>query len=272
MTKTQRRTKRPAGDLLARVVSTWMGDDSRREAVEGDPSGHEKTSMGAEDNRPIEPKGTRTGQTGLLKWIFFVLVVAYTVFSYYHAPILSAVGGFLVVRDPVERADLIVCTPGYPVEQCLTAADLYNKDLSHRIFLPREPPLPGYDALTLRGIDYPDRTDLDVRLLKDLGVPRSAIVEREGFAGSVEETAGVVEQMVRAGDYASLMILTPPWRARWVRAVFEDRLEGRGVKLLMVPSQYSDFKKATWWKQDKYRGMVFLEYGKLLFYTLKHLW
>ena len=91
------------------------------------------------NNQPIEP-GSGKSSSGFLKWSFFIILIGYTLFSYYHVPFLTWVGSLLVLEHPVKRADLIVCTPGDPFEVGLMAADLYKKKMAKQIFIPETPP------------------------------------------------------------------------------------------------------------------------------------
>ena len=46
----------------------------------------------------IEPGGKKSTRQGLLKWLFFIFVLIYVLISYYHAPILTLMGRFLIVE------------------------------------------------------------------------------------------------------------------------------------------------------------------------------
>jgi len=41
------------------------------------------------------------------------------------------------------------------------------------------------------------------------------------------------------------------------------------VKIMVVPSQYTDFRADDWWKTRKYDKEVLYEYLKLLYFTIK---
>ena len=58
---------------------------------------------------PLEPEGGKGGPLRLLKWIFFVFVVIYSLLSYFHAPILTRLGEYLIVKHSPQESDLIVC-------------------------------------------------------------------------------------------------------------------------------------------------------------------
>jgi len=40
--------------------------------------------------------------------------------------------------------------------------------------------------------------------------------------------------------------------------------------IMMMPSQYTDFRPDNWWKKEKYVNEVIIEYQKLIYYTLKN--
>ncbi|MGM0426039.1 MAG: hypothetical protein ACQEQ7_02245 [Thermodesulfobacteriota bacterium] len=272
MSRSGRKHQRPDGYQADRVLSTWMGKDSSNRAEENAGSSKEAEFRNFSDNQPVEPDRGGPKGPGILKWIFFILVVVYTLFSYFHAPILSRIGEFLVVEDPIKKADVIVCTPGYPVEQFLTAAEFYNRGFSPRIFLPDPSPPAGFEVLKERGGVYPSITDLSMVALESLGVPESAIISTEGSGRTLTQTARAVKTVVKQEGYHALIIVSPPWRARLTRAVFREALRDGKVELMMAPSHYSNFRENEWWKSDAYLSTVFFQYEKLLWHTLKNLW
>lgn len=272
MSRSRQKLRRPDPDGMDSVFSNWRRDDPSRQAHSTKDAQKDRVDPTTIDDQPIEPDRAGAKGPGVLRWVFFLLVVAYTLFSYFHEPILSYVGGFLVVEDPLKRADLIVCTPDYPVEQCLSAAEFYHKGLSSRIFWPDAPAPPGIDTLKQRGGSYPSTTALCRDALEGLGVKGAAIVTVKGAGGTRLNTAQGVKQVVQANDFHRLIIVTPPWRARLTRAVFTEAFKNTKVDLMIAPAAYSGFKKNRWWKRPPYLSGVFFEYQRLLWHTLRHLW
>ncbi|UCB49782.1 MAG: YdcF family protein [Deltaproteobacteria bacterium] len=225
-----------------------------------------------QDSTPIEPERKKMGRVGLLKWLFFLLALLYVLFSYYHTPILTHLGRYLIVEHPPQKSDLIVCLAGGNVDRGLAVADAYQKGLAPRIFMAREVPPDGYALLKERGVDYPESVDLMVNLLERLGIPRSAFLTSERSSKSTFDEATLVRELVMKSDYHSLLIITTPYHCRRTWLTFRKVLEKDDVRILMLPSPYSDFKPSDWWKKRRYLREVIIEYQKLIYYTLKYLW
>ena len=120
---------------------------------------------------PIEPQGARAGLAGYFKWFFFAIILVYVLFLYYHPPILTWVGRYLVLESIPTKSDLIVCLAGGNLERGLGTADLYGNGLAPRIFVAREETPDGLERARQKGLEYPESIDLMVMLLEGLGSP-----------------------------------------------------------------------------------------------------
>ena len=255
----------------ASLFSEWIGPKTSKEQAQVEDYGE---TMGAElgDNRPIEPKSTRLKGPSIVKWIFFILFVAYMVISYYRVPILTALGNYLILEHPLKKADLIVCTPGGPLEQSLMAAELYKRGLAPRIFIPEETPPDGLEILKAQGGRYPETSGLFITTLKSLNIPESAFIVGKLAVDSIQKEAEEVREVVTEKEYNSIIIVTSPSSARRAYLIFEKAFGGEKLKIMISPSRYSDFKADNWWKRDKYLNEVVFECQKLLYHTIKNLW
>jgi uncharacterized SAM-binding protein YcdF (DUF218 family) len=227
---------------------------------------------GFPDSTPIEPEQKRTGRAWMLKWLFFLLAIVYVILSYYHAPILTGLGRYLVMEHTPEKSDLIVSMAGGNVERGLAVADAYQRGLAPRVFMAREVPPDGYALLKDREVDYPESVDLMRMLLEELGIPRSAFFTSDRPSKSTFEEAHLVRDVVRKNGYSSLIVITTPYHCRRAWLSFTKVFEEDDVRVFMLPSSYSDFSPEDWWKKRKYLREVIIEYQKLIYYRLKYLW
>ena len=256
---------------VASLLSEWIGPHTSKEQAQVENYGETRgTELG--NNRPIEPKSTRFRGHSIVKWIFFILVITYMVISYYRVPILTALGNYLIVEHPLKKADLIVCTPGSPLEQSLMAAELYKRGLAPRIFIPEETPPDGLEILKAQGGRYPETSGLFIAALKSLNVPESAFLIGKLTVDSIQEEAEEVREMVINESYGSIIIVTSPSRARRTYLIFEKVFEGEKLEIMISPSRYSDLKADNWWQRDKYVNEVVFEFQKLVYHTIKNLW
>ena len=249
--------------------SKWMKELIPTEEIQGE--GAEKMQKDSYvNNRPIEPEGKKSNRPRISKWIVFLLVIGLILLSHYRAPILTYIGNYLIVKQPLENADLIVCMASEPVARGLAAAEFYKNGLAPRVFIMRKELPDGYEDLKERKIHYPETRDLLIMMLEGLGVPRSACLTSDHFVGSTFEEGKMVRDYVREQGYRSLIIVTSPYHTRRTWLTFKKLFEKDGVKVIMMPSHYSGFRADDWWKTNKYIKELIIEYQKLIYYTLKY--
>jgi len=256
---------------LSALLSEWIGPDAGKKEALQDNSGEAKDPAPVE-NRPIEPASSQLKGPSILKWILFLLIIAYAVISYYHVPILTAMGNYLILEHPLKKADLIVCTPGPPLEQSLTAAQLYHQGLAPRIFIPQESPPAGLAALKEQGGHYPEASSLFLKTLSGLNVPESACIVGNRVVDSIWEEAEELRSKVPRLEIRSMIVVTSASRARRTYRVFKHILDGKKVTIMMSPSRYSGFKADSWWKRDRTISDAVTEYQKLVYYAVRGIW
>lgn len=223
------------------------------------------------DSGLSEQKDRKIGVAGVLKWVLFVLLIAYALLSHYRAPILARMGSYLVVAHPLKKADLIVCMMGDPVERGLAVAEAFGEGLAPYIFVSREELPDGADVLKEKGVTYPESRDLLINLLQKLGVPASSCIASDQSVESTFEEAQVVKQFVTGQSYNSIIIVTSPFHTRRTWLSFKKVFEQDDVEIMMLPTKYSSFSSDNWWETRKHLREVILEYQKLLYYKLKYL-
>lgn len=218
---------------------------------------------------PIEPKGATPGRISWAKAIIFLLLLTYLLLTAYSGSLLTYAGRYLLVSHKPLKSDLIVCLAGKNIERGIAAAEAYKKGLAPRIFTGREERPDGYDLLRERGFRYPETVDLLQKMLKDLGVPESAlIIPEESVSGTFEE-AGAVQRVIRKAGYRSMILITSPTHTKRAWLTFKKVLKDDNVRILVMPTPYSGFDPQTWWKQKNHAKEVLLEYQKLLYYLFK---
>jgi uncharacterized SAM-binding protein YcdF (DUF218 family) len=250
--------------------TNWIGDQDRTIEVQENKAEDRGQTEFHVDNRPIDPQGKRFTKPTVLKWIIFLVFIVYILISYYRGPILTSLGKYLVVQHSLEKADLIVCMMGKPVERGLAAADLYEEGLAPRIFIGREALPDGIEVLKQRDGHYPETRDLLIMMLQGLGVPRSDCLVSDGFVGSTFEEARVIRGIAQKDGYHSLIIVTSPHHTRRTWLTFKKVFEKDDMAIMMMPSKYTDFRLDGWWKKGKYINEVVIEYQKLIYYALKY--
>ena len=221
--------------------------------------------------KPIEPEGGRF-RPSIFKWVVFLVLVVYALISLYRGPILQALGGFLVVEDPLRKADMIVCLMGRPVERGLAAADLFQEGLAPKVFFAREKAPDGYDLLKERDVRYPLSRDLLKMVLEASGVPPSACDGVDRVVDSTRDEAALVRDVCSKAGYHAVIVVTSPTHTRRAGSIFRRALEDTGIEVMVAASKYSGFRAADWWRTERYVESVVLEYQKLFYEMIRNVW
>jgi uncharacterized SAM-binding protein YcdF (DUF218 family) len=223
------------------------------------------------DAKPIEPESAPSTRLSLFKWIFFIVVLFYVLLIYFHGPILTQLGKYLVVQHPLAKSDLIVCLAGGDVERGLASADLFARGLAPKVFIAREPIPDGLETLKQRGIAYPESIDLMAMILKGLGVPESAVIRNDQPVESTFEEAERVGSLLKEKKYRSLILVTSPTHSRRAWLTFRKAMPDKEIRIVVMPTPYSKYRAEDWWKTRRYVREVIMEYQKLIYYKAKGL-
>jgi uncharacterized SAM-binding protein YcdF (DUF218 family) len=178
-----------------------------------------------------------------------------------------SLGHLLHHDDPLERADVIVVLAGSWLARVAEAGDLYREGLAPLIVLSRELPDDGERALRAKGIDVPGVTDVQVRALVAMGVPRDAIFLLEPQEATATEAARV-GQLAPARGWRTIIVVTDKLHTARARLVMQRHLEGTGARVLMRGSRYDPADVDHWWRRRTDLRFALFEAQKMLAYAM----
>jgi uncharacterized SAM-binding protein YcdF (DUF218 family) len=125
-----------------------------------------------------------------------ILLAAFVVAGFGHAPFLSSVANFLVVEDSLRPAAAIVSLAGQTPFREMEAAELYHAGWAPTVVIVRESPSAELGALERLGIKKPEPWELSRAVLIQQGVPPAAIAMPEGEGlGTLEELQATYEAL-----------------------------------------------------------------------------
>ncbi|MEO8097297.1 MAG: YdcF family protein [Acidobacteriota bacterium] len=181
--------------------------------------------------------------------------------------LLVGVGHFLVVRDKLENADILFLLNGDASVRPQYAAALYNRGLATKIVIARSEDSPATKAGA-----YPNTTDSNLRILRSLGVPESALVEVKPTAGVMHtfDEAEVLRDYVNKNSVKRVILVTSDIHSRRSRFIFTKILADRNVQLMLAPIPDRKYGADNWWKSED--GIIGCqnEYLKLVYYHIKY--
>lgn len=186
-------------------------------------------------------------------------------------PLLAAAGRFVVSTDEPVAADAIVVLAGSVPDRILEAVDLFREGWAPRIVLTKEAGMPGLDELRRRGVEVPERHDLNLTIALQLGVPREAIVLLDAPANSTVSEADVVLDHLRASGARRALIVTSKMHSFRAGLIYRDRA-GPGLEIVAVAARHDPYRGDGWWRSRGYVRRLVFEYQKLAVWWLRDRW
>jgi len=182
--------------------------------------------------------------------VFVLLAAGLIIIS--RVPVLCAMGQFLVIRDKVQTADVIVVLGGDDGPRVARAAALYKQGLAPFVIMSGRSADPS-DAMALK---------MKARAVL-LGVPAHRILLEPRSAHTYQHPVFVKPIMQRHG-FRSAIVVSSPYHMRRVAVVFDRVFFGSGIRLMYCPVQESWFDPDRWWADAASRQAVRSEYLKMI--------
>jgi uncharacterized SAM-binding protein YcdF (DUF218 family) len=179
-------------------------------------------------------------------WLFASLaVVALAVSAFV---IFFGVGRWLVVEDPLEKAQAIVALSGGMPARALEAARLHHEGYAPQIWLTRpEQPAASLDAMGIRnsGEDF-----FNARVLGHEGVPSIAIrVLEPQVNNTADEILAVAAELSR--EHGSVVIIvTTKAHTRRVKRLWRQLAGGAG-RAVVRAAPSDPFDARHWWRNTR---------------------
>ncbi|MGC1415708.1 MAG: YdcF family protein [Candidatus Acidiferrum sp.] len=159
--------------------------------------------------------------------------------------LLLFVGRWLVVQDPLAKAQAIVVLSGRMPMRAMEAAKLYREGYAPRVWLTHSTE-PGA-TLAAMGISFFDEDYYDLRVLEREGVPAEAIrVLQPPIVNTADEIAAVSATMASEKD-STVIIVTSKVHTRRVRILW-NRLAAGGGRAIIRAASDDPFEPRHWWR------------------------
>ena len=180
---------------------------------------------------------------------------------------LSRLGAFLVVEDPLAKADAIFVLGGTRYERPLEAVELYKAGWAPRITVNRQIADNGEIDLMKRGIPYKREVDEQIEVMGRLGVPASAITVLNE-ANSTADEADTLYAIATRDRWTRVIVVTSKQHTRRARLVMRRRMAGTGVEVLVRASRLDDADVHGWWKNRSTLRFTLFESQRLVAYWI----
>jgi uncharacterized SAM-binding protein YcdF (DUF218 family) len=194
-------------------------------------------------------------------WLLVVVSVA----AAFGTWLWVSLGRLLYHEDPLQHADVIFVLAGSWLERVAEAGDLYREGRAPLVVLSREMPDPSEQILRARGFDVPSISDMHIKTLQALGVPREAIFVVEPQVATASEAA-TLRQLALERGWRHVIVVTSRFHTARSRLVFRRRLDDVGVQIIMRASRYDNSPLDAWWKDRVSFRFVIFEAEKFVAY------
>lgn len=170
--------------------------------------------------------------------LFLILAVSVWVFL--------GIGRWLVVEDPLERADAIVVLSGGLPYRAIEAAKIFREGYAPEIWV-SHPIGPGQE-LEAMGIHYVGEESYSRDVLLHEGVPPASIqVFQSTIVDTEEEIREISEALRRRGKTRVIMVTSPP-HTRRVKTLWH-RMVGAPPHAIVRAAFEDPYDAAHWWRK-----------------------
>jgi uncharacterized SAM-binding protein YcdF (DUF218 family) len=161
---------------------------------------------------------------------------------------LLGVGRWLVVEDPLEKAQAIVVLSGGMPLRALEAARLYREGYAPKIWLTHSTE-PGA-TLEAMQIPYVGEDSYDLRVLMHQGVPGDAIRKLEPPILNTADELAAVSAALEQENGRTVIIVTTKVHTRRVRILWHRLAAYRGKAIVRAASD-DPFEAKRWWRSSR---------------------
>lgn len=176
-------------------------------------------------------------------------------------------GRWLVVEDPLAKADVIYVLSGTRYERPLEAVDLYKAGWAPRVWLSTGVADWGEVSLRERGFKVTTEADIQIEVMGRLGVPAEAIEVIEAMDSTADEADALVAA-ARTHRWTRVIVVTSKQHTRRSAMEMRRKLSGSGVTIIMRASRYDRSNVDQWWQQRGTIRFTLFETQRLLAYWL----
>lgn len=219
---------------------------------------------GAAAREHVHRQGCPSGCFSRLAGLIVLAVLAW----FLAPPVLTAYARWLIVQDPVERADAVVALSGGEGERLHASIGLYKRGKAGCLLLvgPAIPLLKVYS-----GEDSLTQGEAKRRIAIRKGVPPDSAIVSLGATSTWEEAQTTLME-ARARGWRSITLVTDPFHTRRSRATFHKTFQGQSVRIGVyhLPVERSTYDPQKWWTRERDLMAVLTETVKMIFYAYHH--
>lgn len=162
--------------------------------------------------------------------------------------IFFGIGRWLIVEDPLEKAQAIVVLSGYMPMRAVEAARLYHAAYAPEVWLTRpKEPLASLQALH---VAYLGEDFFNTQVLMRVGVPENAVRVLQPAIDNTADEIQVIAAELERQKASKVIIVTSKAHTRRVRTLWAELSQGRGHGIVRAATD-DPFDAAHWWRNTR---------------------
>jgi uncharacterized SAM-binding protein YcdF (DUF218 family) len=162
--------------------------------------------------------------------------------------IFLGVGRWLVVEDPLQKADAIVALSGRMPLRVLEAAKLYNAGYAKEVWLTHESQTA--ESLQAFGVRYVGEETYNRQILIHEGVPADVVRDLEpSIENTADEIRAVAQEMIKE-KRSTVIIVTSKVHTHRVHTLWQ-RLADKNLHAIVRGASDDPFEPGYWWKTSR---------------------
>jgi uncharacterized SAM-binding protein YcdF (DUF218 family) len=175
--------------------------------------------------------------------------------------LLRWMGSYLIVADPLHKADAIVVLSG-DMGRIDETARLYKDQLAEWLIITEtgQPSDNGEEETTSTKAKRLDA-------LKE-GIPEEAILTTAVESSSTLDEAHAVLSLMQEKMWTSCIVVTDPYHSRRTRKIFNDVFKGSGIQVMLRPVNNYWYRSSTWFYTAQGWETTIREYIKYFAYLM----
>ena len=177
-------------------------------------------------------------------------------------------GTFMARETPLSKADVIFVLAGTLAERPLEAAELFEAGYAPKIVVTRGPTTRAIVRLHQLGIDVATEADVNLTILRKLGIPEDALIVPPRLHENTAQEARTLRQLVDQHRWQRIIVVTSKYHLRRAGLAIRRALRGTGVEVMLRGSRDDEVVPAEWWTRRGDIRWLASEVPKLLAYAL----
>ena len=171
-------------------------------------------------------------------------------------------GSWVVVEDPLQKADAIVIFGGHLPFRAMEGAAIYRQGWAPEIWVTQSDS-PEEESSSALGIDYVPESGYSRRVLEKLGVPLGAIRMLEPACVNTTDEVKVALATLRARGGRRLILVSSKSHTRRIRVTWWALAERNREAIVRYTNQ-DPYQASRWWANSRDALSVTRELGGIL--------